>query len=150
MATRIIWEASFHFKKEHYCEAVVLACMDFRFWAETAQFVEEVLGIWPFDFPKIPGGTKELGVEFLAARCIQVAVDLHQAKKVVLVHHEDCGAYGGSNEFAGDSKAEQQFHEDELWKAKEALSVSYPHLEVFLVYIRLTEDRERMEFLLVE
>jgi len=41
----------FKFKDIHSCEGVVLTCIDFRFWKETAEFAEKELGIKSFDFP---------------------------------------------------------------------------------------------------
>ena len=53
----------FKYKGIHFCEAVVLACIDFRFWKKTMKFVEGSppaggLGIKSYDFPKMPGAAK--------------------------------------------------------------------------------------------
>ena len=50
----------FKFKDVHHCEAVVLTCIDFRFWRETLEFVEKKLGIETFDFPSLPGAAKAI------------------------------------------------------------------------------------------
>jgi carbonic anhydrase len=138
----------FKFKNIHSCEAVVLSCIDFRFWKETMEFVEKELGIIDFDFPSLPGAAKAIneGSE-VALSCIQVPCDLHHVKKIVIVNHEDCGAYGGSSKF-GNREAEQQFHEEELKFAKEKLLEMYPDREVILVYARL--DGDDIEFLTIE
>jgi carbonic anhydrase len=144
----------FKYKGVHTCEAVVLACIDFRFWKETMKFVEEEMGIESYDFPKMPGAAKavndcqnEVDVPMM---CIGVPCDLHHVKKIVIVNHSDCGAYGGSAQFNGDDDAEQRFHEGELKKAKEKILKYYPGKEVVLVYAKLVDDGENIEFLTVE
>ncbi|HBB36485.1 MAG: hypothetical protein UX02_C0007G0017 [Candidatus Moranbacteria bacterium GW2011_GWC1_45_18] len=144
----------FKFKNLHSCEAVVLACIDFRFWKETMKFVEEELGIKSYDFPKLPGAAKSindcLSEVDIAMKCIGVPCDLHHVKKIVIVNHADCGAYGGSVQFKGDDEAEQKFHEGELRKAKEKIIAQYPGKEVILAYAKLVDGGEFVEFLRVD
>ena len=143
----------FKFKNIHACEAVVLTCIDFRFWRETVKFVEDGLGIKSFDFPSLPGAAKAINDavsdDEIAMQCVIVPHDLHHARKLVIVNHQDCGAYGGGKIFNGDDAAEQSFHEAELKKAKIKISAKYPDLEVILVYIKLAETRENIEFLTI-
>jgi carbonic anhydrase len=144
----------FQYKDIHSCEAVVLACIDFRFWKETMQFVEEELGIKTYDFPKMPGAAKainecqnEIDVPM---KCIGVPCDLHHVEKIVIVNHADCGAYGGANQFNGDADAEQKFHEVQLKSAKEKILKYYPGKEVILAYAKLVDGGEFVEFLRVD
>lgn len=146
----------FKFKNIHNCEAVVLTCIDFRFWRETLEFIEKELNLTTFDFPSLPGATKALTQcisgesEELASSCIGVPVNLHHAKKIVLVHHEDCGAYGGSGKFEGDKDTEQAFHEMELRKAKDAILKKYPEKEVVMVYAKLVDEGDAIDFMIVD
>lgn len=142
-------KTSFKFKNVHACEAVVLACIDFRFWKETVEFVEKELGIKSFDFPSLPGAAKAINEsqdETFVFGCIDVPVNLHHAKKIVIVNHQDCGAYGGSAKWSGDGEAEQKFHTEELQKAKEKLSAKYPDKEIILVYAKLENDQNDINF----
>jgi hypothetical protein len=141
----------FKYKEVHTCEAVVLACIDFRFWKETMRFVEDELGIKSYDFPKMPGAAKainecqnEIDVPM---KCIGVPCDLHHVEKIVIVNHADCGAYGGAKEFKGDLEAEQKFHEGELQNAREIILAQYPGKEVVLVYAKLVDQGENIEFI---
>jgi hypothetical protein len=81
--------------------------------------------------------------------CIGVPCNLHHVEKIIIVNHADCGAYGGSKQFSGDSDAEQKFHESELQKAKEKILKYYPDKEVVLVYAKLVDEEENIDFLLV-
>jgi len=144
----------FQYKGIHSCEAVVLACIDFRFWKETMQFVEEELEIKTYDFPKMPGAAKAindcLSEVDVPMECIGVPCNLHRIQKIVIVNHADCGAYGGSSQFDGDIEAEQKFHEGELRKAKEKILKYYPGKEIILVYAKLVDGGESIEFVKVE
>lgn len=141
---------SFKYRGVHSCEAVVLCCIDFRFWRETLEFAEKELGLKDFDFPSLPGAAKAINEKSdLALGCVQVPCDLHHVKKIVIVNHADCGAYGGSSKFNGDSEAEQKFHEEELQKAKGIISEKYPGKEVILVYAKLVDGGENIEFMVL-
>ena len=144
----------FKYKDIHSCEAIVLTCIDFRFWRETLEFIEKELGIKSFDFPSLPGAAKAindcLSDKDLAMSCITVPCDLHHAKKLVLVNHADCGAYGGSKKFNGDIKAEQRFHEEELKKAKKKIIKMYSDLQIILVYAKLDKKNESIKLIKVE
>ena len=118
------------------------------------RFVEEELGINSYDFPKMPGAAKAINecqndVD-VPMKCIGVPCDLHNAQKIVIVNHADCGAYGGSSQFNGDAEAEQKFHEKELRKAKVKISSKYPNKEIILAYAKLMDGGENIEFILVE
>ena len=141
----------FRYKDIHSCEAVVLTCIDFRFWKEAVKFVENELEIKSFDFPSLPGSAKainESSGEDLAMSCISVPCDLHHAKKIVIVNHQDCGAYGGSAKF-GNVEEEQKFHESELKKAQEKIAEKYPEKEYILVFAKLADDKDNIGFLTI-
>lgn len=117
------------------CEAVVLSCVDYRFWLDIVDYVQNVLNIRKFDFPSIPGGVQAIikGNE-LALNCIHVPVALHQVSKIILVNHEDCGAYGGSENFLQGHGHERTTHENDLSVASRILSKKYPDLEIIALY----------------
>lgn len=142
-------KTTFKFKDVHSCEAVVLSCIDFRFWKETAEFVENELGIRSYDFPSLPGGAKPINENVeLALDCIGVPCRLHHVKRIVIVNHQDCGAYGGSKKFQNEEE-EIKFHTEELGKAKEKLAEKYPDKEIITVFAKLSDDRGNIEFLTV-
>jgi len=146
----------FRYKGVHSCEAAVLCCIDFRFWRETVEFVEKSppaggLGIKSFDFPSLPGAAKAVNESNdgdITELCTDVPCALHHAKKIIIVNHEDCGAYGGSSKFQ-NGEEEQDFHEGELRKAKAKLSAKYPDKEIILAYARLVDNQENIEFVIV-
>lgn len=144
----------FKFKNVHACEAVVLTCIDFRFWRPTLEFIEKELAIKSYDFPSLPGAAKAINScsddSEVPMQCVSVPCNLHHAKKLVIVNHQDCGAYGGSKKFKGDEQAEEKFHEAELMKAKMKILENYPDLQVILVYAKLVDDGKNIEFLTIK
>lgn len=90
----------------HSCEALVVACIDFRFQEETERFCRETVGT-KFDRVGVAGTVKDLN--FLLTQ-IGISVKLHGIKKVYLLIHEDCGAY---------KEAGAKQHEDLLWTIEE-------------------------------
>ncbi|MDZ7611910.1 MAG: carbonic anhydrase [Candidatus Moranbacteria bacterium] len=150
---KVLYRAKWKYRGAHECDAAVIACIDFRFWRETAEFVDNYFGAISYDYPGLPGAAKainESSGEDLAFSCVGVPCDLHQVKKIILVNHEDCGAYGGSGKFDGDKEAEQEFHEDELRKAWGLIKDKYPEKDIHLVYARIGGEGNELEFLEVD
>ena len=51
-------------------------------------------------------------------------------RRVILMVHSDCGAYGGLEAFGGDHGAEAAHHERELQRAAANLRAAIPGIEV--------------------
>jgi carbonic anhydrase len=70
---------------------------------------------------------------------IDISTRLHGINRVILVAHEDCGAYGGKRAFSSD-EAEFSKHKEDLAKAKEIILTKFPDLEVDFVFARIREE----------
>lgn len=82
------YKIPFKFKGVHDCEAVLITCMDFRFWDSITHFVKEELKIKHFDLPDLPGASKAINEAkdgSIAYKAIDVACDLHHVKKKSLL-----------------------------------------------------------------
>lgn len=110
----------------HVCDAVVVGCIDFRFKDYMRTFFDSYLVGKQYDTIRFAGATKEL---FMVLSQIDISVRLHKIKQVVLVHHEDCGAYGRESTF--------EKHKEDLLKAKKVLHHLYPELVVDVFYMRM-------------
>lgn len=122
--------------REVRCENLVLTCMDYRFRKQIGDLLT-LAGYPEFDHVALPGGTKALLNDegrktFFAA--LDVGLRLHDTRRVIIVDHIDCGAYGGSTAFAG-SDAEEEFHRQRLAEAREVINGAYPEVEVVPAYI---------------
>jgi hypothetical protein len=122
--------------------------MDFRFHKQLDQLLDELYseegGFGDFDSPGPAGGASKAIVDEssrpVVFAAIDIACDKHQIKRVLIVDHIDCGAYGGSSRFQNEDE-EAKFHLGELRKAREILGEKYPDLAITLLY----QDWEKLE-----
>ena len=115
----------FHFEapREKYdCDAAILWCFDNRFDLGFRKFLKRI-GVTNSDPIKIAGGAKclaspelETDREFVLDQ-IRTSMRLHNTKRVILMLHSDCGAYGGLPAFGGNAETEATHHQRELARA---------------------------------
>jgi hypothetical protein len=128
----------FHFdapRERYVCDAAIVWCFDNRFETGFRKFLKRV-GVVYWDAIKIAGGTKCLASPDLQSdrdfvlNQIRISMRLHQTKRVILMLHSDCGAYGGLEAFEGNAEAERANHRNELRKAAQVISDAIPGLTV--------------------
>jgi carbonic anhydrase len=123
-------------REKYQCDAAILWCFDNRFDLGFRQFLQRI-GVVHSDPIKIAGGAKCLASpereserEFVLDQ-IRKSMRLHGTRRVILMVHSDCGAYGGLAEgFHGDVQAESLHHQRELNQAAANLSAAIPGLEI--------------------
>jgi carbonic anhydrase len=129
----------FHFnspREKYHCDAAIVWCFDNRFEVGFRKFLERI-GVLYSDPIKIAGGAKclasperETDREFVLEQ-IRKSIALHGTKRVVLMLHSDCGAYGGlAKGFDGNVRAEAEHHHGELRRAAASLTKAIPGIEV--------------------
>jgi hypothetical protein len=128
----------FHFdapRERYVCDAAVVWCFDNRFEQSFRKFLRR-LGVVYWDAIKIAGGTKciaspdrESDRDFVLNQ-ILISMRLHQTKRVILMLHSDCAAYGGIEAFEGSGEAERAHHREELRRAAGLLAERIPGLTV--------------------
>jgi hypothetical protein len=129
----------FHFdspRERYSCDAAILWCFDNRFDLGFRKFLERI-GVVYADPIKIAGGAKclaspdlETDREFVLEQ-IRKSMRLHDTKRVILMVHSDCGAYGGlAGGFGGDAQAEAAHHQRELVVAADNLSKAIPGIDI--------------------
>ena len=129
----------FHFdspRERYQCDAAVLWCFDNRFDLGFRKFLNRI-GVKNSDPIRVAGGAKclasperETDREFVLEQ-IRTSMRLHDTRRVILMVHSDCGAYGGlAGAFGGDAQAEAAHHQSELALAAANLLKAIPGLEV--------------------
>jgi carbonic anhydrase len=129
----------FHFdspRERYQCDAAVLWCFDNRFNLGFQKFLKRIGVVHP-DPIKVAGGAKclaspeqETEREFVLEQ-IRKSIRLHDTKRVILMVHSDCGAYGGlAAAFGGDAQAEAAHHQRELALAAANLAEAIPGIEI--------------------
>jgi carbonic anhydrase len=115
--------------------AAVVQCIDPRFRTPVEHLLAEDLKI-PINemtVTSVAGGAHDLarrmpGKGLIRFGC-EVATNHHGAGMIVLINHHDCGAYGGSEQFAS-LEAEMRFHEEQLTQARDYILKKVPVREV--------------------
>ncbi len=107
----------------HYAaDACVVWCYDDRFYKLLKGFGKKQ-GFVHIDLVKVAGGAKALAGgpsperDFVLNQ-IATSLRLHGTKRVILMLHRDCGAYGGSKQFS-DADKEEAHYVDQLKIAKD-------------------------------
>lgn len=129
----------FHFdapREKYQCDAAVVWCFDNRFETGFRKFLKRS-GILNVDPIKVAGGAKSLASpdqesdrQFLLQQ-IRKSIALHDTKRVILMVHSDCGAYGGlAGAFGGDARAEAELLTEELRRAGEYIHDQIPGIAV--------------------
>ena len=118
---------------KHKCTAALICCMDFRFWKATVNFVQNTLGIYDFDLVTHTGAAKGIAekktdIINILEKHISLAEELHKISMVVIVNHQDCGAYGGSGKFKNE-KDESDHHAQHVRKGIKHLQKKYKNIK---------------------
>ncbi len=110
----------------NYCKAVVFGCIDFRVRNLVQINAQKFLGDDKFDYVGIAGCIKD---KDYAMKELEISKRLHHVEKVLLISHEDCGAYG-SHATLDDQKRDLELIEREVVE-------QYPDLQIFKFYQKL-------------
>ncbi|MFA5933296.1 MAG: carbonic anhydrase [Microgenomates group bacterium] len=116
---------------DHNCDALIITCIDFRFQKYINDWVSENFQPKTFDRVAIAGGVFDLDYVLKQA---EISHRLHHVKKIILINHEDCGAYGE----AGTVKK----HAEDLKAAGEEFKKLYPEMEIKSYYLHLDGNFE--------
>jgi hypothetical protein len=108
------------------CDALVVRCIDFRFIHYIRSFTDRELAGKTYDVVGYAGAAKDWSQ---VMKEVEISERLHGPKQLVLINHEDCGAYGT------DGTPER--HAADLRKAREAVLAEFPDVQVDLYYLHL-------------
>jgi carbonic anhydrase len=115
------------------CEFLVVHCIDFRLQGYLNKWLESHLPAQSYDRVAIAGGVYDLDY---VIRQVNIALRLHKIKRVVLVNHEDCGAYGAEGNY--------ERHQMDLDDAKRKIEALFPGLDVETFYLHLDGTFEQL------
>ncbi|HUH95946.1 MAG TPA: carbonic anhydrase [Anaerolineales bacterium] len=111
---------------DHSCEALVVHCMDHRLQKYLNDWLDKDPGGGNYDRVAIAGGVLDI---YPVLKQIELAIQLHKISKVILVNHEDCGAYG-----PGGTRPRQAA---DLAEAERRVHALHPDLIVEKYYLKL-------------
>jgi len=89
-------------------------------------------------------GSEELKNNLLSN--VAVSTELHQAEKVIICHHSDCGAYAQSYHFNSPAEEKEKQIED-MEESRNAILKKYPNIKITLVWANLKDNHgKKIEF----
>jgi carbonic anhydrase len=87
-----------------------------------------------YDYVGYAGGVKDL---ITIVKQLDISVRLHHISQVILMNHEDCGAYG--------KESTHERHSQDLKTAKIVIHSLYPDLLVDTYYLHLDGQFEKIK-----
>lgn len=118
----------------HNCQSLIISCIDFRFQDYIIDWTRKNLPPKSYDRVAFAGGVKDLDT---IQKQIDLSKKLHDIKEVILINHEDCGAYGAEgtpNKHAGDLK-----------HAAQQIKSYYPDIDIKSFYLHLDGTFEKVK-----
>jgi len=110
----------------HTCSTIAVSCIDFRFQKFIETWLNKKIGVKQYDRVAWAGGVFDRnGI----LKQLDISVRLHHIKKVILINHEDCGAYGVSGT--------PEKHRSDLIATRVKIHTLYPRLKITLYYLLL-------------
>jgi hypothetical protein len=114
--------------------ALIICCKDYRYIQPTQRFVKKRLGIRWYDLKATAGGARAMLdapriVREWILQDIDLVYRLHGVRQIILVHHEDCAAYGGSSTL-GTVAQQRRFHQAQLTRASRLLRRRFSGLSI--------------------
>jgi len=114
--------------------ALVICCKDYRYIQPIQRFVRQRLGIRWYNLKATAGGVLAMLdapgiVRRWIVRDIALVYRLHGVRRVVIVHHEDCAAYGGTA-VLGSVARQRAFHARQARRASAMLRRRFAGLTV--------------------
>lgn len=123
--------------------------MDYRFHSAIREFLVSMDLKNRYDVISVAGAAKELvdGTSTALLDQVELSQRLHGITDVYVIHHLDCGAYGGHDAFDGVEAELSRQHED-LSKAAEIITEKFPELKVHKVLARIGKgsDVDNIDF----
>ncbi len=117
------------------CDNLVISCIDFRIQDLVHSWLHRKFPHEMYDYVAVAGSVKKL---LAVEKQLEISERLHQVKHVILIEHEDCGAY----ETEEDIKTKQI---QDLYKAKKEILRLFPALIIHLYYLHISGVFEEIQ-----
>jgi hypothetical protein len=137
-------------KASGMAKALVLSCIDFRFLDFESNFLKSIKLDHQYDLLTLAGASLAL-TNFPSEADTQtfweqldLSVKLHKIEKVLILDHQDCGAYATKIDakLSDNPKQEIKVHSQYLKQAYWSIKERYPNLEVELYFVKLNGEVE--------
>ena len=137
----------------HTCSSTLIRCMDFRFTSSIDAWMKEQGIMDDCDVISIAGVSKAIAenpksqeAQFILSQ-IRLSKELHSSKTLYLIHHTDCGAYGGHQAFENINTEKEKYMHDMIVAGK-IIADNFPELKVVHVLANI-EDSKQISFSII-
>lgn len=115
--------------------------MDFRLESAVEEYLQNKGIVNDCDIISVAGVTKDMleNPEGFVATQIDISKRLHEIDTLIIMHHMDCGGYGGHAAFEG-IEAEHAFQIEQMKKSKEILEGKYEGLKAVMALADIADD----------
>lgn len=117
--------------RKNATDTLVVHCIDYRLQAYLDDWLKSKFGHGNYDRVSLAGGVFDFDTVFGQ---IHIAKRLHKINGVVLINHEDCGAYG--------DESTPERHQADLEKASRKINATFPSLKIETYYLHLDGEFE--------
>ena len=114
-------------------DAIIVHCIDFRFQKYLDHWLAERFGHNQYDRVSLAGSVFDF---YSVLKQVEISDRLHDINQVILINHEDCGAYGEEGNYS--------MHKADLEEAERKLEALFPHLNVEIYYLHLGGKFEKL------
>jgi len=133
-------------------DALLLSCIDFRLVHATERYMTGRGLQDKYDHFILAGAALgALGDKYPAWKTtfwehLDIAIQLHQIRRVIVLDHRDCGAYKVflGEDFSKDQAKETAIHSDKLKELRRQINTKDPKLEVELLLMNLDGKVEKI------
>lgn len=122
-------------KDAHDADALAIYCMDFRFQEPFEEFIRKTCKNG-CDHVVLAGGVKDTKE---VDKHVELSVKLHHIKKIYLINHRTCGAYGPK--LARDPEKELDKHIADLTATARRLQKKYPTIEIQTLFADISDPK---------
>ena len=126
---------------------LVLECIDYRFIEKNNKFLKDKFKNTFFDHFSLAGSSLGFNNNKNWRRTcidnINLAIKLHNIKKIVILEHEDCGAYIETYNYLRHSvDKEKEYHISNIKKCVNFLKRIYPGIKISGYYLSRVQDEQ--------
>ncbi|HBN21725.1 MAG TPA: hypothetical protein DD412_00610 [Holosporales bacterium] len=128
------------------CDVLILSCIDYRFPHLICDYLDARGLIGNYDIFTLPGAS-------LGACCpeyphwnetfeevVTLAMGLHSIKKIIILNHEECGAFQKLRGVPKKKSDEIMMHKNQVAITQAWLEKKFPQLDYEFLYINLSGD----------
>lgn len=130
--------------ENHQAENIAVACFDWRMAEQFLLFFKIYLRMANYFKLDFPGSAKLINENpnYIIPAFFSTPIEKCGARRIVILDHEDCLAWGGSESFE-NPEMEKAFHFGQLINARDNLNAVYPmeKLDIKLYYAQFIRDR---------